>query len=133
MALFGLSPLILSFLASTWFMVPQRGLDVANYTASLAVLTAVIHVIGAFNLRVEPATHQREATHPSGADVSMEDTSDFETSPLLPKKSYLGSYDSFWDVLREPHFWILACVSLLVLGSVSQLFRQLLLLLLRTN
>lgn len=115
MALFGLSPLILSFIASTWFMIPERGLDVANYTASLAVLTVIIHLIGAITLRIEPPAHQ-EPADTSDSD-SNESDPESETSALLPKKLYLGKYDSFKDVLRDHHFWILALVSLLVLGS----------------
>lgn len=124
MALFGLSPLILSFLASTWFMEPQRGLNVADYTASLAVLTAIIHLIGAVTLRIEPPIHEEPLNTSHGDIPARENNSDesdpeSETSALLPKKLYLGKYDSFKDVLRDRHFWILALVSLLILGSVS--------------
>ncbi|GJJ12066.1 hypothetical protein Clacol_006307 [Clathrus columnatus] len=121
MALFGLSPLILSLLASKWFMFPQRGLDVANYTAFLAVLTAIIHIIGAINLRVDSPIQQQNSADDDSSGVEPsngEVTSDSdETSALLPQKIDLGNYDSFWDILRDPHFWILALITLLVLGS----------------
>lgn len=109
MALFGLSPLILSFFASTWFTRSQGGLDVPGFTAFLAILTGVVHVIGAVNMTVEPTVGER-----------LEDSeANSETMPLLPTKPPFQAYDKIRDVLRDSHFWVLALVVLLTLGSVS--------------
>ncbi len=51
MALFGLSPLFLSVLASSFFTDPVSGLDVTRYVAFIGILAGVVHVIGAINLR----------------------------------------------------------------------------------
>ncbi|KAF8575793.1 MFS general substrate transporter [Ramaria rubella] len=118
MALFGLSPLILTVFASTWFTDSQHDLNVASYTAFLAVLTGVVHVIGAINLKVEPQPKESTYSITSPAGESTEDLEAYsETSPLLIGKVPVQTYARAWDVLCDCHFWLLALVVLLALGS----------------
>lgn len=119
MALFGLSPLILSFFASIWFSDPRRGLDVAGFTAFLAILTGVVHVIGAINMTVEPKSAQDVVSPPSLEDRHEDPEAHSESTPLLPQKPPFQTYDRVWDVIRDWHFWVLGLVVLLTLGSVS--------------
>lgn len=120
MALFGLSPLILSFFASTWFTRSQGGLDVSGFTTFLSILTGVIHVIGAINMTVEPNPMQDVLSAPPTLQGPSEDPeANSETTPLLSTKPTIMVYDRIWDVLRDYHFWVLAIVVLLTLGSVS--------------
>ena len=119
MALFGLSPLILSFFASIWFSDPRRGLDVAGFTAFLAILTGVVHVIGAINMTVEPMSVQDVVSPRSLEDRHEGPEAHSESTPLLPKKPPFQTYDRVWDVIRDWHFWVLGLVVLLTLGSVS--------------
>ncbi|KAF8509243.1 MFS general substrate transporter [Gautieria morchelliformis] len=120
MALFGLSPLILSFFASTWFTDAQGDLNVSDFTAFLAILTGVVHIIGAITMTVEVQPKQDVLyTSPTfgGLPEDQAGEANSEATPLLPKKSGLQTYDRVWDVLRDYHFWVLALVVLLALGS----------------
>jgi hypothetical protein len=123
MALFGLSPLILSFFASTWFTDAQGGLNVSGFTAFLAILTGVVHIFGAINMTVEVQPIQDPLSASPTIEGPPEDAdANSETTPLLPTKSDFQTYDRVWNVLRDYHFWVLALVILLTLGSVRQIF-----------
>ncbi|KAF8522205.1 MFS general substrate transporter [Hysterangium stoloniferum] len=119
MALFGLSPLILSIFASAWFTRPQGGLNVGSYTAFLAILTGVIHIIGAINLRVEPPLEDTFTDSTFNAHTHNQDDSEDppETMPLLSRPVAVKTYGRIWDVLRDYDFWILAATTLLAIGS----------------
>jgi hypothetical protein len=127
MALFGLSPLILSLLASTFFTDPSTGLDVPRFLNFLAITSGIIHLLGAFNMRscklqsISPST-------PAPATTSDEERSIDEREPLLPNKSHrpdspiipVGEGRSVIELLKDSHFWLLALVALIILGSVSR-------------
>jgi len=113
MALFGLSPLFLSVIASKFFTDPEIGLNVTEYLRFLSVLTGLVHLFGAFNIKT-PA-----------AGISISDTEQAsnvdERSPLLPSTSHSNvdkpSAGSAMDLLRDPSFWVLAFFALVTLGS----------------
>ncbi|TFK76555.1 MFS general substrate transporter [Pluteus cervinus] len=117
MALFGLSPLLLSTIATTYFISPITGLlDVPSFMDFLAYLTAFTHLVGFVVLRKvnsQPASSQDIAT-PSD-----------EQTPLLPPKlnandngsPILQDAQSTLDLLQDPEFWLLAFYCLLIFGA----------------
>ncbi|KAH7107571.1 MFS general substrate transporter [Auriculariales sp. MPI-PUGE-AT-0066] len=118
MALFGLSPLALSFIASSFFTGPD-GLDVTQFTSFLAVLAAASHIIGAFALQILPPAQPPAR---SGLPPIEEEDSASERSSLLPKTpvEYLelppGSDGSVWTLLKDVEFWAVGVTSLVILG-----------------
>ena len=127
MALFGLSPLILSLLASTFFTDPSTGLNVPHFLNFLAITSGVIHLIGAFNMRLCKFQWNDSST-PANASTSDEERSIDEREPLLPNKDRrldsqlipVGEGRSVIELLKDSHFWLLALVTLILLGSVSR-------------
>ena len=127
MALFGLSPLFLSLLASNYFTSDIDGLDVQSFVTFLAVLSGLVNLVGAINLRVpqsEPAVEVEE----SGVDEeSIATQSTSERAPLLAGKSRPKvqvtvvpvESQTVLDLLKEPNFWVLGLATLICLGSVS--------------
>jgi len=130
MALYGLSPLFLSLLTSKYFTDPSMGLNITRFLLFMALATGIIHLIGAFTLRI-PQTECDAASIPDSASVSSRDdeSSIDEHQPLLPNKAPLsescvraGPVDQGSSALRlfkDPHFWLLAFILLIILGSVS--------------
>ncbi|KZP24743.1 MFS general substrate transporter [Athelia psychrophila] len=121
MALFGLSPLFLSFLASNFFTDPETGLNVTQFLKFLAVVTGGVYVIGAFNLRL-PAIHRQGALP---VDDPEQESEPDERSALLPSKPPNGialqatpiAGGSTLDLLRDYNFWIMFASIATVLGS----------------
>ncbi len=105
MGLFGLSPLVLSFLAGSMFNTSGEELDVAGYARFLAVLTLIIHLLGAILLHVPVSTP---------ADTG-------EAAPLLPSQGNLGQEpkQSVGEVLLDHSFWLLAATAGITIGSVG--------------
>jgi hypothetical protein len=133
MALFGLSPLFLSLLASRYFTSPYTGLNVARFLSFLALASGVIHLVGAFNLYFPTSQHQ-VASVLEGAPDSLatsfdEECSVDESQPLLINEVSRSNVQATLDeggtilqLFRDPHFWLLALFTLITLGSVSFLF-----------
>ena len=127
MALFGLSPLILSLLASTFFTDPSTGLDVPRFLNFLAITSGAIHLFGAFNMRLCKTQCTAPST-PASASTGDEERSIDEREPLLPNKNHrsdshiipVGEGRSVIELLKDSHFWLLALVALIILGSVSR-------------
>jgi hypothetical protein len=127
MAFFGLSPLILSLLASTFFTDPSTGLDVPRFLNFLAITSGIIHLLGAFNMRSCRLQNIAPST-PATATPSDEEHSIDEREPLLPNKNHrpdspiipVGEGRSVMELLKDSHFWLLALVALIILGSVSR-------------
>ncbi|KAI0050909.1 MFS general substrate transporter [Auriscalpium vulgare] len=127
-ALFGLSPLFLSFVASTFFTDPVTGLNVTKFLTFLAITAGSVHFVGAFNLRlpstVSPTALEPQETTPlSDNDVEGQSGAD-ERDPLLPHKPRaevtvvpVEEDGSALDLLRDPQFWWLACIVMITLGS----------------
>ncbi len=127
MTLFGLSPLFLSLLASTFFTDPSKGLDVPRFLNFLALTSGIVHLIGAFNMRSCKPQYIAPST-PASASTSDEERSIDEREPLLPNKPHrsdsqiipIGEGRSVIELLKDSHFWLLALGALIVLGSVSR-------------
>jgi hypothetical protein len=127
MALFGLSPLFLSVLASSFFTDPEAGLNVTRFLKFHAIVTGCIHLIGAFTLRLSSVSEHKALlpAHDPGQAAEPD-----ERSALLPGKPpsdievqviLVDEHSSVTDLLRDRNFWTLFFVSLVVLGSVSRL------------
>lgn len=121
MSLFGLSPLLLSSIASNFFSDATTGsLDVTRFLQFLAVATGVVHLAGAYALTVPSTT----TTLPSPTSEP-----DDERSRLLdnehPAECATDPRDgSAVDLLRDPNFWLLALYMIMVLGSVNEVFHR---------
>jgi hypothetical protein len=128
MVLFGLSPLFLSLFASYFFTDPGAGLNLVRYFVFLALLCGFANIFGAFVLHVPQ--HDTIDVIDTVAESNLEPGSEpDETTSLLseiaanvitevvvieePKQG------SVLDLLKDPHFWILATSLLLTLGSVE--------------
>jgi hypothetical protein len=127
MTFFGLSPLFLSLLASRYFTDPTAGLDVTHFMIFLAIASGITHLVGAFTLRIP--TSQCGATSESESVVSGsdEESSIDERQHLLPNKTprpdvQADEGNSVLHLFRDPSFWSLAFIVLIILGSVSFLF-----------
>jgi len=128
MTVFGLSPLFLSVLASRYFTDSSTGLDVTRFLLFLAFTSGIIHLVGAFTLRV-PKSQCDVALISDSLSVasSDEESSIDERQPLLRNKAHESSIQaipiddgtSILNLLRDPHFWLLAFILLIILGSVS--------------
>ena len=132
MALFGLSPLFLSVMASEFFTNEETGLDVTHFVAFMAALAGIVHIIGAINLR----TPNISAIEVIESDNSQDDEESVpgrvidEREPLIrhpkPKNGPIVQVavmpvehnQTVLDLLRDPHFWLLAVSILVCLGSV---------------
>ncbi|KAF7322887.1 MFS general substrate transporter [Mycena chlorophos] len=107
MALFGLSPLILSFLASTFFMQPDASLDLVGFMTFLAASTGSVLFAGTWIL-------------PSKTETSSLSQDSEETSPLLGGTEH-AEPESALALLRDPRFWALFCVLAATLGPCEMI------------
>ena len=128
MTLFGLSPLFLSLLASRYFTDSSMGLDVTHFLCFLAVASGITHLVGAFTLHISKPLCNTTSISEDATSCDEESSID-ERRPLLRNKAPLSSMraipsDEGTSVLylfRDPYFWLLALVMLIILGSVSYL------------
>ncbi|KAH8117341.1 MFS general substrate transporter [Phellopilus nigrolimitatus] len=120
MALFGLSPLFLSVIASTFFTSEESGLNVTQFVAFMAILAGVVHIIGAINLRTPSLT--------VGGAKSSEWQSSDERTPLIAPKGQTGTQatvipvehdQTVFDLLKDPA--ILVCLGSceMVIGNIG--------------
>lgn len=106
-ALFGLSPLVLSLLASHFFMDSANNLDISRYLIFLAILAGSTHLIGAFWLTIPPLE-----------DNPVTPSTD-ENTTLLPKPvNTFDKHNSAHYLVRDPYFWLLFFWAAITLGSV---------------
>ncbi|KAI0306537.1 MFS general substrate transporter [Multifurca ochricompacta] len=129
MALFGLSPLFLSLLASRYFTDSSTGLSVTNFLIFLSLASGIIHLVGAFNLRLLKPEHEAEST--SEITPTSDDTARLtdERQPLLPNKisqldvrvMSVGESTSVVQLFKDSHFWFLAFIALIILGSCEMI------------
>ncbi|KAF6765100.1 MFS general substrate transporter [Ephemerocybe angulata] len=119
MALFGLSPLFLSVIASNWFTDPTTDtLNVTRFTAFLAVFCGSVYLLGALALRIDPLDIPVSTETPA----AEEPRSGFpdETTTLLPDRQKLRQLPgdgSIVDLARQSDFWLIAVFCLLTLGA----------------
>ncbi|KAF7304808.1 MFS general substrate transporter [Mycena kentingensis (nom. inval.)] len=105
MALFGLSPLFLSFVASTVFT--RESLDLVGFLRFLSIATGVVLFTGAWTL-------------PSKADSKSETAEPSEQTPLLGDAAGPIT-NSVWSLLRDPYFWFLFFVLTVTLGPCEMI------------
>jgi len=118
MALFGLSPLFLSVVASNYFTDPHtRTLNVSHFMLFLAILTTTVYLLGAVNLRtiVPDSGSAPERLLSSDVEDNIR-----ETTVLLPKPTPTSD-PTVADLLRGQDFWLLMVFCILTLGAVSGL------------
>ncbi|KAI0035708.1 MFS general substrate transporter [Vararia minispora EC-137] len=134
MAMFGLSPLFLTYVASGFYFSSETGLDVTSYVTFLAIYSGIVHV-GAAMILCLPADEKAvvDAGPSAGAAPTLSDASSSsvpsERDSLLPKGAHIdveivdvqlkGSNDSAWNLVKDPDFWLLFFVTFAILGSVS--------------
>ncbi|KAI0273667.1 MFS general substrate transporter [Gloeopeniophorella convolvens] len=124
MALFGLSPLFLSLVASKYFMNSSGGLNVTQFVLFLAVSSGIVHLVGAINLRV-PEPQPETMLIVERVPLSDEESSIDERQPLLPNKAAqvgvqvipVDEGNSVLELFKDPYFWLLGLVVLFTLGS----------------
>jgi len=122
MALFGLSPLCLSVLASNFFTEPASGhLNVVLFLKFMATLTTFTHVLSYFILQAPP----RPYVVAPMSDHSDSDNID-ENSTLVSRiTGNYGIEPSDNGVVESPHplrdwsFWLLGLYCFLIIGAVS--------------
>ncbi|KAH6918692.1 major facilitator superfamily domain-containing protein [Coprinopsis sp. MPI-PUGE-AT-0042] len=114
MALFGLSPLFLSVIASTWFTDPATQiLNVASFTGFLSIFSAVVYLSTAYFLHINSKEEANEQEEPE------DDQQPTETSSLLARdrKPPAQAEQSVAALFSKPEFWLLAVFCLITLGA----------------
>jgi len=128
MTLFGLSPLFFSLLASRYFTDSSTGLNVTHFLTFLALASGITHLVGAFTLHIPKPQCNTVSISDDAASCDEESSID-ERRPLLRNKAPVSSMQaipsdegtSVMYLFSDPHFWLLALVMLIILGSVSYL------------
>lgn len=120
MALFSLSPLLLSAIATNFFIHPATGqLNICHFMSFLALLTGFVHILGFINMQgLKQTIDQAQIT-----SEAIEGNISQETSPLLASASQSrltmqASNPSTVELLRRIDFWLLAIFCLLIVGAV---------------
>ncbi|THU92180.1 MFS general substrate transporter [Dendrothele bispora CBS 962.96] len=122
MALFGLSPLFLSSLASTFFTNSDSSLDIVSFLVFMTIFAGVSHLLGAVALDV-PSTPSSEDHMRSSPAEDSEDVTD-ETTGLLQRQRCQNEPQngSVLDLLRHLSFWILCLYLIMTLGTCEMVF-----------
>jgi len=120
MALFGLSPLFFSVIASTFFSDPAtEALNVTHYTRFLAIFNSIAYVGGFFFLQQIPRNvNCVERTETQSDSVTQAVNED---SPLLAVSRIKPADPTISELLRLPEFWLLGIFGVLTLGLVRVL------------
>jgi len=120
MALFGLSPLFFSVIASTFFCDPATGaLDVTHYTRFIAIFNSVTYAGGFVFLQQIPRnvdSVQRAEAQSDPVTLAVN-----ENSPLLAVSRLKPADPTISELLRLPDFWLLGIFGVLTLGLVRVL------------
>ena len=125
MALFSLSPLFLSAIATNFFIHPATGqLNIYHFMSFLALLTGFVHILGFINMQGLKQTIDRAHT----TSEAVEENNPQETSSLLASEpqSHLtmqASNPSTMELLRRIDFWLLAFICAFIIGAV-RIFRR---------
>ncbi|KAJ8593008.1 MFS general substrate transporter [Rhizopogon salebrosus TDB-379] len=126
-ALFSLSPMLISILASRFFSHPDEGLDVIRFLRFLAVTCGAVHLFGGFTLHIIHPPEQLST-------VALED---FEWSARADERTALlqgtrnnatevevgivpvsvAKDDSIFALFKDHTFWVLAFIMFVMLGS----------------
>ncbi len=122
MALFGLSPLFLTSVASSWFTNRYTGVfQVVQFTAYLAVVTGAVHLMGALTFSRAGLNSKDESSPSRDLDYKPD-----ETSRLLPcedRVEYIPELHAKTDTtvgfLKHGYLWLLVAFCICVFGAVS--------------
>ncbi|CAG7845890.1 SubName: Full=Related to carboxyl methyl transferase {ECO:0000313/EMBL:CCA77941.1} [Serendipita indica DSM 11827] len=121
-AFFGLSPLFLSDIASSFFSNEAKELNVTKFIIVLSITAGIAHVVAAAFLRIFPP----KATIPHTADEEIDNPVPVihptEHTPLLsgpnkPTDEVVAPEQTIRQLLKDVDFWLLALTMLLLLGS----------------
>jgi hypothetical protein len=120
MALFGLSPLFLSTVATKFFSDPATGqLNIYHFMRFLALLTGFVYILGFINLR--GIKHSIDGARIT-SEVVEENTSQETTSLLAPRSrsrlTMQASNPSTIGLLGRIDFWLLIFFCILIIGAV---------------
>ncbi|KAF9001869.1 major facilitator superfamily domain-containing protein [Cyathus striatus] len=123
MALFGLSPMFLSFIATQWFINPASGLlNVSGFMCFLAVSTGLLNTLGFFalagDLKPQAISHPEDSSSGQSSPGNTQ-TLDESTSLLpaqIPQKNNSRG-ESIIDLITDVNFWLLSVYCVLMLGS----------------
>lgn len=132
LAIFGMSPLLLSWLVTHFFTPPEDVLDVTRFFTFMAVLTGVVNLFGAVvlpgpaaaELPVVPVIDETAME----ADVEDDVEAHEETSLLASSIQSLTGLDALFaetpehltalELLKNPYFWLFSTSIALVVGAV---------------
>lgn len=122
MALFGLSPLFLTSVASKWFTDHTTGLlHVVQFTAYLALISGLVHLFGA--LAFSFAQCNSKDIQASSPDP---ETQPHEGSRLLPREERVEytpeshiKTDTTLGFLTDRHVWLLIIFCICILGTAE--------------
>lgn len=116
MALFSLSPLFLSAIATNFFIHPTTGqLNICHFMSFLALLAGFVYILGFINM--QGLKHSIEVT-----SEAVEENIPQETSPLLAPTSQSrptmqASNPSAMELLRRIDFWLLTIFCIFIIGA----------------
>ncbi|KAH9952179.1 MFS general substrate transporter [Amylocystis lapponica] len=128
LALLGISPVVLSAIATQFFTDRTAGLDVNHFWTFLAVFTGIVHVYGAFVLpgaigEVKPISLPDEEIRDHDEPISVEVN---ESSPLLAVTGHSGAQlvpadepdnHSVVGLLKDPYYWLFITAVAMVSGT----------------
>jgi hypothetical protein len=123
-AFFGLSPLILSYIASLFFCLPDGQLDVTHFVLFLGIFAGSTHFIGFILLKMFPPSAIAPIEHSNEESIDSPTLDPHEQTPLLANKSSttvrtLDHDQSILSLLRKLDIWLLLLSMFLLLGSVG--------------
>lgn len=132
LAVFGMSPLLLSWLATHFFTPPESVLDVTRFFTFMAVLTGVVNFAGAILLPGPAAAELPMAPLRDETALEADPEDDVEaheeTSLLASSIQSLTGLDALFaetpehltalQLLRNPYFWLFSTSIALVVGAV---------------
>lgn len=118
MALFGLSPLFLTTIATKWFTDDLATLDPVKYMSFLAALTGTVHLAGALALKV-PGQKVTASNLESNLVLIDENTSLLHHLPDGPILRAATVRPDPIPPLKDPSFWMLALFCLFALGPAE--------------
>jgi len=135
LAIFGLSPLLLSWVATRFFTPPDGVLDVTRFFTFMAVLAGVVNFLGALilpgpaaaDIPVAPTSEETAMAHDSDEDAEAHE----ETSLLASSVQSLTGLDalcadqpehlSTMELLKNPYFWLFSSSISLVVGAAEMI------------
>ncbi|KZT11258.1 MFS general substrate transporter [Laetiporus sulphureus 93-53] len=137
LAIFGMSPLFLSMVATRFFIDASANVDVTRFFTFMAVLTGIINLIGGLILP-GPATEAVPKARPS-PDDQTDYNEDAQVTEVNEEASLLAMSSIATDssgrailaqepdhvdavgLLKDPYFWVLAIVVSLVVGTAEMI------------